>query len=51
MFTIKDTWLGPSVSMAGIPTVYHLEETAKFEEQHFFAEAKMYGLVSARAQD
>jgi rubrerythrin len=22
-----------------------LEETAKFEEQHFFAEAKMYGLV------
>ncbi len=23
-----------------------LEETAKFEEQHFFAEAKMYGLVS-----
>ncbi len=29
------------LSLAGL-----LEETAKFEEQHFFAEAKMYGLVS-----
>lgn len=28
------------ITLAGL-----LEETAKFEEQHFFAEAKMYGLV------